>query len=373
MPGALGYGDDTNTAGPTVFKEDDVRVGIIAPPWVSVPPEAYGGTEEFIDELARGLDRRGHDVVMFTTGDSTCPVTRRWTREASCADLIGDAHVEQEHVMQAYEALSDVDIVHDNTMAGPLYALEMPDVPVVTTHHGPFDTGARELFGATAGRVALVAISHHQASTAGDVPISAVIHHGLQPERYPVGSGEGGYFLFLGRMTPDKGAHQAALLAQETGVTLLLAGKRREPAEQAYFEEQVAPLLGRDIEYLGEVTNDRKVALMQDATALVNPIQWPEPFGLVMIEALACGTPVLASPAGAAPEIVGDGITGFLCDDLSVMADRLVDVDKLDRAACRRAVEQEFATDRMFEEYERLFHRILADRATAAVASSGGA
>jgi glycosyltransferase involved in cell wall biosynthesis len=344
-----------------------VRIGVITPPWVPVPPGAYGGTEAFIDELARALDRRGHDVVMFTTGDSTCPVSRRWVLERSYPDRIGDWQLERQHVMHAYDALSDVDIVHDNTMAGPLHALEVLGVPVVTTHHGPFDDAACQLFRRTARRISLVAISRHQASTARDFPVAAVIHHGIQPERYPIGSGDGGYFLFLGRMTPDKGAHQAAVLAREAGVTLLLAGKNREPAENAYFETRVAPLLGRGIEYLGEVTYERKVALLQDATALVNPIQWPEPFGLVMIEALACGTPVLASPAGAAPEIVDDGVTGHLCDDHAAMAEHLADMRTLDRAACREAVERRFSTERMADDYEMLFERVVADRPAVAL------
>jgi glycosyltransferase involved in cell wall biosynthesis len=344
-----------------------VRIGVITPPWVPVPPEAYGGTEAFIDELARALDRRGHDVVMFTTGDSTCPVSRRWILERSCPDRIGDWRIERQHVMHAYDALSDVDIVHDNTMAGPLHALDVPGVPVVTTHHGPFDDAACQLFRRTARRISLVAISRHQASTARDIKVAAVIHHGIQPERYPIGSGDGGYFLFLGRMTPDKGAHQAALLAREAGVPLLLAGKTRERAEQAYFETRVAPLLGRGIEYLGEVGYERKVALLQGATALVNPIQWPEPFGLVMIEALACGTPVLASPAGAAPEIVEDGVTGYLCEDHAAMAEHLADTRTLDRTACRDVVERRFSTERMADGYERLFQRVLADRPAVAL------
>ena len=194
-----------------------------------------------------------------------------------------------------------------------------------------------------------------------------MIYHGIQPERYPLGSGDGGYVLFLGRMTPDKGAHEAALLAREAGVTLLIVGKKREPVENVYFEACVAPLLGGPIEYLGEVTNERKVELLGQASALLNPIQWPEPFGLVMIEAMACGTPVLASSAGATPEIVADGITGYLCNDRAAMADRLADVRELDRRACRKAVEQRFSTDRMVDDYEKLFQRVLDDRPTAAL------
>ena len=334
-----------------------MQIGIIAPPWLPIPPSAYGGTEQFVDELARALQDAGHDVVLFCTGDSTCPVERRWVFDAALPDRIGDVALERRHVEVAYDVLRDVDVVHDNTMAGPIHALNVPDVPVVVTHHGPFDDRACEEFRTAGRRIALVAISRHQASTAGGLPIEQVIHHGIDPDRFPVGSG-GDYFVFLGRMTPDKGAHRAAALARAAGVRLLIAGKQREPAEITYFREHVEPLLGTNVEYLGELPSDDKVALLGGAKALLNPIQWPEPFGLVMIEAMACGTPVLASPDGAAPEIVQDGVTGFLCADDQAFVRRMGDIGQLERGACRDAVEQYFSTNRMMRDYESLFRRL---------------
>ena len=342
-----------------------MRVGIIAPPWVPIPPSAYGGTEEFIDELARGLQRAGHDVVLFCTGDSSCGVERQWVFDTSYPDSIGNADVERHHVEHAYEALRHADVVHDNTVAGPLYARTVPDVPVVVTHHGPFYEAERGLYRAADARITLVAISHHQASTARDVHVETVIHHGVDAKRFPVGRGNGGYFLFLGRMTPDKGAHRAARLARDAGIFLMLAGKKREPAEHAYFAEHVEPLLGDNVVYLGEVGTEQKLALLGNATALLNPIQWPEPFGLVMIEAMACGTPVLASPCGAAPEIVRDGVTGYICHDADEMAARLDDVADLDRRDCRVSVEQYFSTDRMVSDYEALFRRLVTTQHAA--------
>ncbi len=335
-----------------------MRVGIIAPPWVPIPPSAYGGTEEFVDELACGLVRAGHDVTLFCTGDSRCPVERRWVFEASQPDSIGNDELEQVHVEHAYAALREADVVHDNTVAGPLHARNVSDLPVVVTHHGPFDATALDNYRATSDRVELVAISHHQASTARGVQVGAVIHHGVDPERFPVGRGDGGYFLFLNRMTSDKGAHRAAAFARETGINLVLAGKKREPAEHAYFNEHVEPLLGSNVEYVGEVDADEKLALLGSATALLNPIQWPEPFGLVMIEAMACGTPVVATACGAAPEIVRDGTTGLLCEDEREMAARLGELEGLDRRACRTTVEQHFSTERMVRDYAALFERV---------------
>ena len=245
--------------------------------------------------------------------------------------------IESRHVVDAYDALKHMDIVHDNTVVGPLYAWRFESLPVVTTNHGPFDDNLLALYRAAAGRVSIVAISEHQASTASPVPVDAVIHHGIELEAFPFGHGAGGYMLFLGRMTPEKGAREAALAARAAGVRLVIAAKLREPAEHAYFDEHVRPLLSADIEYVGEVGHEEKLALLAGAQALLNPIQWPEPFGLVMIEALACGTPVLAFPAGSAPEIVRHTETGFLCQDLDTMVARIADIATVDRRRCRSA------------------------------------
>ncbi|MDQ1383266.1 MAG: hypothetical protein QOG65_645 [Actinomycetota bacterium] len=337
-----------------------LRIGIIAPPWAAVPPTGYGGTEAVLDRLGRGLQQLGHDVTLFTTGDSTCPVERRWVLERSQPDRIGDAVTEIEHVVHAYDELRTMDVVHDHTNVGPLYAWRFADLPGVATNHGPFNEELTAMYRASQGRVALVAISHHQASTAPDLHIDAVIHHGVDPEAFPVGRGDGGYVLFLGRMAPEKGAREAAIAARRAKVPLLMAAKLREATEHAYFDDQVRPLLGDGIEYLGEVDHEQKLALLAGASALLNPIQWPEPFGLVMIEALACGTPVLAFPNGAAPEIVEDGHTGYLCADTDIMSHRIHDARTIDRQACRAAVERHFSTSRMCQDHVALYDRVVA-------------
>ena len=321
---------------------------MIAPPWAPVPPTGYGGTEGVIDRLARGLSRLGHEVVLCTTGDSTCPVARSSVLARSAPDRVGNALVEIRHVVHAYDLLQDMDVVHDHTAVGPLYAWRFPSLPVVTTNHGPF-----------------VAISKHQASTAVGGHVDAVIHHGLDPEAFPFGNGDGGYVLFLGRMAPEKGAREAALAARRAGVRLLMAAKLREPEEHAYFHQHIEPVLGDGVEYLGEVPHQEKLTLLAGAQALLNPIQWPEPFGLVMIEALACGTPVLAFPAGAAPEIVTDGHTGYLCADIDTMAARIKDTKTIDRRHCRAVVDAHFSTQRMCHDYLALYERIISARRAA--------
>lgn len=338
-----------------------MRVGIIAPPWVPVPPVRYGGTELMLDGLARGLAAAGHEVVLFATGDSTCPVERRWVHECAADVAMGASVPEIRHVVHAYAALADCDVIHDHTLVGALYAGRFPDLAVVTTNHGPFNAELCDVYAAAADRVPVIAISASQAATAPDsVWLAGVIHHGLDVDQFPVGHGDGGYLLFLGRMAPEKGARTAAAVARASGRRLLIAAKMREPLEQRYFDEQVRPLLGDGVEMLGEVGWDQKLELLGGAQALINPIRWPEPFGLVMIEALACGTPVLTFPEGAAPEIVDHGVTGFLCDDDADMLARVDELGDLDRAVCRAAAKERFSNERMAADHVELYRRLVS-------------
>ena len=336
-----------------------LRIGIIAPPWVAVPPPVYGGTELVINELALGLVAAGHQVELFASGDSTCAVPRKWLFPRALGTP-ADPGLEFAHVQRAYEVLGAVDLVHDHTLTGPRWAgMWRPELPVVTTNHGPFTAEMRVHFGSISERVAIIAISHAQRRDAPEIPVAAVIHHGIDVAAFPVGRGDGGYVLFLGRMSPDKGVHRAIAVARAAGKRLLIAAKMWEPAESRYFVEQVEPLLGVDSVYIGAVGGQRKLDLLAGAEALVNPIRWPEPFGLVMIEALACGTPVLAFAEGAAPEIVEHGRTGFLCVDEADMATRLGDVGSLDRAVCRTSVTERFSVQRYIDDHLALYRRVL--------------
>jgi glycosyltransferase involved in cell wall biosynthesis len=340
-----------------------LRVGLIAPPWVAVPPAVYGGTEFVIDTLALGLQAAGHHVHLFASGDSTCPVPRYWLYPEALGTA-ADPDLELAHVRRAYEALPDVDIVHDHTLTGPRWASTWrPDLPVITTNHGPFTPEMRAHFASIAARVPIIAISHAQRRDAPEVRVAAVIHHGIDLNKFPLGRGDGGYLLFVGRMSADKGVHRAINIARAAGRRLLIAAKMWEPAERRYFAEEVQPLLGADAVYLGEVGGQAKVDLLTGAEALLNPIQWHEPFGLVMIEALACGTPVLAFPEGAAPEIVEHGRTGFLCRNEVDMAARIAEVPSLDRAACRASVESRFSVHRFVDDHLALYRHVLNARA----------
>jgi glycosyltransferase involved in cell wall biosynthesis len=350
-----------------------VRIGLIAPPWLPVPPPKYGGTEAVVDSLARGLVERGHSVLLFCTGDSTCPVPKAWVYEEAQRANLGQVVVELRHVIAAYDALLDRDIVHDHSVVGPMYADRFPNVLTVTTAHGPFSGDLKDVYRAIGPSVPIIAISHHQASTAAAVPIriAAVIHHGIETSSFPVGSGDGGYYCWLGRMASYKGAREAVEIARRAGVRLRLAGKVEHEQEAEYFHEQVEPLLGGDIEYLGEITSDERAAFLGGAIALLNPITWNEPFGLSMVESLACGTPVVSFPSGAATEIIDDGVTGLLCRDLDDMVARLPLASKLDRAACRRVAEEEFSTVRMVDDHVALYERLISARREGRTPAAG--
>lgn len=341
-----------------------MRIGIVAPPWLPVPPTSYGGIEAVVDGLARGLVRMGHDVQLFTVAESTCPV-RRLALFAHAQDDMGLALPEAAHVIAAYEQLRDCDVIHDHTLLGPLVgpaatdATGQPSPPVLVTHHNPFTPEAARVLAAVASRATVVAVSHAHARSAHGVPVGAVVHHGVDLQRYhPSPRGDEGYLLFLGRMSPDKGVHRAVRVAVRSGRRLVIATKMRHPDELAYYEREVAPLLGPDAEPPREASLAEATALLAGATALLNPISWPEPFGMVMIEALASGTPVLAFPHGAAPEIVEHGRTGFLCGTEDAMVDAVGRIGQIDRRACRIAAERRFSLDRMARDYLGLYLRV---------------
>jgi glycosyltransferase involved in cell wall biosynthesis len=330
-----------------------LRIGIIAPTWVPIPAPAYGGTETVIDTLARGLQAAGHQVLLVGHPDSTCPVERASVVPRADTLRMGRAATELEHAIGAYDLVQHCDVVHDHTLAGPLLARRYPQLPVVATNHMPFTRTMTAIFRAAVPPVGLIAISHsHAAST--DIPIAGVVHHGVDLADFPMGMG-GGYVASLARMAPEKGVHRAVAVAKAAGVQLRIAAKMREPREHEYFDEFIRPHLGDDVIYLGELGADDKRTLLAGAAALLNPIEWPEPFGMAMVEAMACGTPVIACPRGAAPEIVEHGVTGFLGESDAELVAAVRQLGHIDREACRARVEALFSAERMVEGHVRVY------------------
>jgi glycosyltransferase involved in cell wall biosynthesis len=340
-----------------------MRIGLIAGPWYTIPPAGYGGIELVVDALARGFSRAGHEVLLAAAADSTCPVERLPGMRVSEPDLVGFTSSELSHVIDAYAGMDGmVDLVHDHTLAGPLYRGRPEQLPVVTTIHSELTPAFAAVYAAASRDTTLIAISKSQVSSALADRVAAVIPHGMEVAAVPVGHGQGGYACFLGRMCPDKGVVEAIEVAQLAGIPLRIAAKMREPAEVQYYHDVVEPLQGPDVEFLGEVGGADKYELLGAAMALLNPIQWMEPFGLVMIEAMATGTPVVATPTGSAPEIIDDGVSGFLASSPEDLARLLLRTADLDRRTVRAQAEERFSTERMVDEHLALYARLTGVR-----------
>jgi glycosyltransferase involved in cell wall biosynthesis len=334
-----------------------MRIGLIAPPWIPTPPPAYGGIERVVAIQAAGMAAAGHDVTLVAAPGSVVPGVRVVSPLERLPAQIGMATDEWRHVLGGLDALSGVDMVFDHS--GPLGALlsAQAEVPAMHVVHGSLETellGLYEGLSARAPRLRLAAISRSQRGAAPHLPFSGVCYNAIDLEEAPFRAEPGGYLAFLGRMAPEKGVAEAITLARRAGLPLRIAAKCREPAEQAYFERAVAPHLGPDVEYLGELGRAATYEFLSRASALLFPISWREPFGMVLIEAMACGTPVLATNRGAVPEVVLDGVTGFVRDTPAELAPLVERIGEIDRAACRRHVAEHFSAEALVRGYTRL-------------------
>jgi glycosyltransferase involved in cell wall biosynthesis len=323
-----------------------------------VPPTGYGGIEWIVSLLADGLVADGHEVTLFASADSRSKATIASVYEQAPSELIGRSLPEMRHALACFERAADFDVINDHS--GPLAAAlgGLTDVPVVHTVHGPLDGEAGVVYdsvGRLAPRVGLISISMNQRRPMPGLNWVANIPNALELEHYPCQPHRGDYLLFLGRLNHEKGAHRAIAVAMEAGLPLKLAGKVRESKEREYFSEFVEPHLGKGIEYLGEVNHGAKVELLQNARATVFPIEWEEPFGLVMIESMACGTPVIATRHGAVPEVIEDGLSGIVVDHYREIPAALERADALDPLECRRYVEEQFAPRRMVADYTAVY------------------
>jgi glycosyltransferase involved in cell wall biosynthesis len=348
-----------------------LRIAMLAPPWIPVPPPAYGGIEEVVRLLCAGLTERGHDVTLFAPPGSRSCAEVVPVLEEPHPDDIEKAQFEADHVARAFAEIdaaaergTPFDVIHDHVGHTALAMADRVSAPLVHTLHGPFTEDATRFYAEHGSKACIVAISQAQLDDAPPgMGGGCVVHNPIDCSEWPYREDKEDFVLWIGRMSPDKGPHRAIAAAREAGAPLVLAGPV-QPGQEAFFAEQVEPALGHDgIEYIGEADAERKRDLYLRARGLLMPIRWREPFGLVMVEALACGTPVIAFPEGSAPEVVEDGRTGFVVDDEHAMAAAVERLGELDPAACRRSCEERFGVPAVVRRYEDVYRAAMTDYA----------
>ena len=336
-----------------------LRIAMISTPWYPVPPTGYGGIEAMAAVLVDALVLAGHEVTVIGVGRPGTMGDFIATNGVPEPVRVGDAGPEVLHASRAAGLLKylDVDVVHDHSTAGPLQA-GLRAVPTVVTAHGPVKGENGQYYRAVDDTVHLVAISAAQQAQAPSLNWAGLVHNAVRTDDYPYAGRKQDYVLYLGRLSAEKGAHLAIDAARAAGCPLVLAGPCAKPDDREYFEREVRPRLGPDARWIGEAGFAAKVALLANARCLVFPIEWEEPFGLVMIEAMACGTPVVALRRGSVPEIVVDGVTGFVRDRPDELGAAIQAVDRLDPIACRRRVRREFDTSKMAAGYEAIYRQV---------------
>jgi glycosyltransferase involved in cell wall biosynthesis len=331
-----------------------MRIAQVSPLIESVPPGTYGGTERIVSYLTEALIGLGHDVTLFAAGGSMTSARLRICSEQAlrsdptCREPLAYHLLMMRRVLNEAEAF-DVIHFHTDLVQFPVFAGHA--TPSLTTLHGRVDLPELRLFFAEYRENPLVSISAAQQEILPQANWLGPVHHGLPETLLAEGPGDGGYLAFLGRISPEKGPVPAIRIAQSCGVPLKIAAKV-DRVDEAYFNDVVRPLLDDPlIEFIGEIDEQQKAEFLGGAFALLFPIDWPEPFGLVMIEAMACGTPVVAFPCGSVPEIIEDGLTGFLARNVDEAVGALRHLHRLDRHAIRSRFEQRFSSRRMARDY----------------------
>ena len=351
-----------------------LHIALIAPPYFEIPPRSYGGIEAMMADLADALVAAGHTVPLLAAGrpGTAADFIPLWAEPIP--DRLGQPLPEIAHTLKVRRTIEDlivaptgsaVDIVHDHTLAGPINAAAFRQlgVPTVVTVHGFVGADVGEFYRDLGDDVGLVAISDRQRELFPDLNWTGRVHNAIRLTDWPFRAVKDVYALFLARFNPDKGGHLALEAAHTSGVPLVLACKCVEPLEAAYFRDTVLPMLGDRDYVFGEADSVSKRELLARARCLVLPLQWEEPFGMVMIEAMACGTPVVTLNRGAAREIVVDGLTGFICDHPADLPAAIKRAGELDPYACRRHVELNFNSATMALVYERIYRQLLHPKA----------
>jgi len=339
-----------------------LHVAMVAPPYFDIPPTAYGGIETVVADLVDALVGRGHKVTLIGAGRHATKA-QRFITTYDVGPILATFEPMPEivHAAKVASILDriDVDVIHDHTMAGPLMARGRL-TPTVVTAHGPVHGDSGDYYRALSDTVHLVAISDAQRTMAPDLAWSARVHNAIRAQTFPFRAEKDDYALFLGRFHPEKSPHLAIDAARAAGLPIILAGKCSEPVERAYYMREIEPRIGNDVTIFGVADAMAKRRLLSRAACMLFPISWEEPFGLVVIEAMACGTPVVALRRGAVPELIIEGVTGVIVTSPDEMPAAIAQARKLDPATCRKHVEANFAVEVMAEGYEAAYRLALA-------------
>ena len=340
-----------------------MRIAQVAPPWVAVPPRGYGGTEWIVSLLSDGLVERGHDVTLFATGDSQTKARLEYAFDVAPGPLLNNSIFHDTvHQILVHRQASRFDLIHQHTYWSGMVGALLLDRPVVHTLHRSFTPEMRRVYAPCADRLWFVALSQAQRAHMPELRYAGVVYNGIDTARYPLKEEKEDFLLFLGRTNPDKGPVRAIEAARATGMPLVMAVKMAELGEVEHWEHEVLPILPEGTTVLQEISHDEKVDLLQRARAVLFPIDWEEPFGLVMTEAMSCGTPVIATPRGAVPEVVVDGRTGFIVPVESyaeAAVDAIKQVDDLEPRLLRAHVEEHFSAEKMVSAYEAVYERVV--------------
>ena len=346
--------------------EGPLRIAMLAPPWISVPAAGYGGVEAVVSTLTEALVRQGHEVTLFCAPGSMSSADVVALLEESHPDEIERSLFEVDHVGRAFDVIDSAndgdrfDVVHDHCGFTGLAMANRIDTPLVHTLHGPFTPDTAAFYAYHGHKATLVGISRAQLASAPP-GLGAIdsIPNPIDLRSWPLEERKGDYLLWVGRMTPEKGPHRAIAAARAVDAPLVLAGVI-QPGQQAFFDREVAPHIdGQRVCFVGEVGGEAKRSLFARARGLLMPIRWDEPFGMVMVEALACGTPVIAFPQGAARELVIDETTGFLVENEREMADAVGQLPRIDVRSCRAWVSQHCDVEVVAGAYERTYRSVI--------------